>query len=207
MAISNAEVYRLKYELGYGTLKAGAEPYIGEVVAIFNQVIQTYLDSEASTTSATRVSVHDCPTPVALTLASVTGMTVGLRIAVDVDSLYEETTIQSVSGSIVTAPLALAHSGTYPVTSDGGEMIVRATLREIYLARKELSDARSSAGVSQIDKGDVKLHGRSSHAGGASRIAELQSLIAYWQDELAGVLGVANMRRARRASGGGISLG
>jgi hypothetical protein len=210
VALSDAEVFRLKYETGVNILLAGAEPYVGEVIAVFNQVVQRFLNSEASTTSSTTVAATPqgtAATAAGLTVVSATGLTPGLRIAIDVDAFYEETIVQSVTGLVVTAPLKLAHSGTYPVTSDGGEMIVRRILREIGFVHDAISEARDSAGVKQIDKGDVILHGRSNREGGGTRLSELQDLLGYWRDELCSALGVTNWRRKRRTSGGGISLG
>ncbi len=72
MALTTAEVRRVKYELGYNTLAVGAEPYFS-YVSVFDQVIQPYLTAGTATTSDTEVdavSAGDPPSPVTLTLAS-----------------------------------------------------------------------------------------------------------------------------------------
>jgi hypothetical protein len=49
MALTDSEVARCKAELGYSVLSNGASPWI-DIVAIFEQVIQPYLDGEEETT-------------------------------------------------------------------------------------------------------------------------------------------------------------
>ena len=59
MALLESEIIRLRFECGYNLLNAGAEPYVS-VVAIFNQVIATYMQAGATTTSSTSAG---SPTP------------------------------------------------------------------------------------------------------------------------------------------------
>jgi hypothetical protein len=197
MALLTSEVRRIRAELGYNVLSAGAEPYIG-VNAMFEQVIQTYMQAGASTTSATAVTAATAPTPVTLTLTSPTGFSQYDRIVVDVDDRQEIATASAVSGSTIVVQLSKAHTGTYPVSVEGGESIVRSILRKIDALDKPgglIEKSASTAGIKKAD--EVEFFGS---AGEASRIDAATKLRDRYRDELASVLGVANLWR-RRSSG------
>jgi len=201
MALLDSELRRIKYELGYNVLDVGAEPYIG-VHAVFDQVIQTYMNSGATTTSTTVVVVASEATPVTLTLASGTDFTAGVRVIIDVDSRQEEATVQSIAGADITVLLKLAHTGTYPVTVEDGESIVRSILRSLDKVSGALSGYGTvdAAGLSKVDEIEFK------HNSQASRTLELQGQQSYWRDELASVLGVVNLRSSRSSAGSTCSL-
>lgn len=196
MALLDSEVRRIRYELGYNVLDVGAEPYIG-VTALFEQVIKPYITAGAATTSSTAVTAATTPTPVAITLASATGFSAGGRIVVDVDARQEEATIQSLAGAVATVQLIKAHSGTYPVTVEGGESIVRGILREcIKLGGTGglISSSASKAGLKKVD--EIEFFGDATNVAIA---AQQRALLNYWRNELALALGCENMRD----SGGG----
>lgn len=200
MALSTAEITRIRYELGYNVLAAGASGYVS-VVEIFNQVVQTYCSAGATTTSATAVVAATTPTPVALTLASATGFAAGDRVWVDVDDRQETATVQSLAGAVATLLLSKAHSGTYPVTVDGGEGVVREILAKI----KAVSDAQgdvglTSAGLKQVD--EIQFYGSEK---GSAVMVELNAQREHWRRELASALGVTYLREARRGSAGTLS--
>jgi len=204
MALLTSEIMRIRVELGYNALNVGAEPYIG-TQAVFNQVIQTYMQGGASTTSSTTVTAASAPTPVTLTLASATGFTVGDRVAVDVDARYESAVIETLSGSTATVLLSSAHSGTYPVSVEGGESIVREALRAIAACKAQLTgSALRSAGLKRAD--EVEFY--ADQKGASSRLADTRRELMAWRDELAGVLGVVNYWRTGRGGGGarGVAL-
>lgn len=202
MALLTSEIRRIRVELGYNALNAGAEPYIS-VVAMFETVISTYLQAGAVTTSSTSVTAQTSPTPVAITLDDVTGFTAGDVVVVDVDSRQERATIQALVGSAITLQLLGAHSGaSYPVTVEGGEAIVRDILRKIYSISNpggQLEGFASSAGLKRAE--DIEWY--STGSGGSSQFSDLRKLRMYWRDELASVLGVPNLWRLK--SGGGRS--
>jgi hypothetical protein len=191
MALLDGEVQRLRYELGYGTLGVGAVPYIG-VTALFEQVVQPYLTAGASTTSSTVVAVAATPTPVTLTLASGTGFAVGCRVVIDVDGRQEVVTAQNVSGTSLTVLLAKAHTGTYPVTVEGGESIIRELLGKIRNVSDRIESAATKAGIKRVD--EIELYPEAD--GGV--FASLVGQRSYWRDELAGALGIRNMWNRRR---------
>lgn len=192
MALLPSEVQRIRYELGYNTLGVGAEPYIA-YVAIFDQVIAKYLNAGATTTSSTTVAPVGASEPVTLDLADAAGFAAGAQVVVDVDARQETATVQSLSGSSITLLLSKPHAGTYPVTVDGGETIVRELLRALHSVAAELSGAASSAGIKRVDV--IEFFGP--EAGGKSRAQSLHELRMRYRDELASALGVPNGWRLR----------
>ena len=84
MALLDAEIARIKAELGYNILTTGAVPYIG-ITQVFEQVIQSNVLAGATTTSSTSVSAATSATPSTLTLADATGFVAGARAVIDVD--------------------------------------------------------------------------------------------------------------------------
>jgi hypothetical protein len=198
VALLTSELRRIREELGYNVLDAGADPYIS-IYAVFDQVIAVYMQGGASTTSSTTVTAASTATPVTLTLASATGFTAGDNVAIDVDDRYEQARVQAVSGSTITVLLQLAHSGTYPVTVEGGEMIVREILREIAKVKARMGQILTIAGLKRAD--EVEWYPAMK---GQGPFAELRNLLNFWRDELASTLGVQNLWRVRR--GGGVPV-
>ena len=197
MSLTNSEVQSIRVELGYNALEVGAEPYIG-ITAIFSQVIQAYLNSGASTTSATDVTAATTATPVALTLASATGFAAGNRVVVDVDDLQEIATVRSMAAPAITVALLKAHTGTYPVTVEGGETIVRRILGKIRLIDEAQSNAMlTAAGVKKVD--EIEFFDKS----GGDISTTLTAQREYWRQELADTLGVQYLRKMRRGQASG----
>lgn len=193
MALLTSEITRIKAELGYPLLSSSAEPFVG-IVAIFEQVIQPYLLAGATTTSSTTVVAASSPTPVTLTLASVTGVTTGGRLVVDVDARQETATIQSLSGSTVVVMLQKAHTGTYPVTVEGGESIIRETLGAIADVKRKLAANYGAGALKRVDEIEFYQAGTEETYFGI-----LGKNLTFWRNELAGLLGVENAW-ARRSS-------
>lgn len=212
MALLDSEVARIKYELGFNLLDTGAEPYIG-IAALFEQVIQPYTTSGASTTSSTPVVAATTPTPTSLTLASATGFTAGAVVIVDVDARQERATIQSLSGVTMTVQLSLAHSGTFPISVEGGESLIRDILRELRLISHgmngtagTLSTIKSRLGLKRVE--DIEFFGGGSTLASQGRdpITALFELQNYWRDELANVLGVPRLNDKRNSGGADVSV-
>lgn len=199
MALLTSELQRIKYELGYHGVGIQGEPYVS-YIALFEQVIQPYLQAGASTTSSTTVTAQDEPAPVTITLASATGFSAGDRAVVDVDGRQEVATIQSISGANISLMLSQAHSGTYPVSVEGSEAIVRQLLTRLDALSVELGESvMGSAGVKQVD--EIHFFGPKD---GVTRFTDLRQQRDYWRDELAAVLGIVNLRKVR--GGQGIAL-
>ena len=191
MALTTAEVTRLRAELGYNVLGIGAEPYIG-ITSIFDAVIQPYVLAGASTTSTTSVTAATTPTPSALTLASATGFAAGETVVVDVDARQEVVTVQSITGAVITVLLSRAHAGTYPVTVEGGETIVREYLRKLRLLSNPGGTYETMAergGVKKVD--EIEFFGSEV---GSSSLRDVDRLQRKYRNELASILGVPNLR-------------
>lgn len=196
MALLDSEIARIKWHLGYNLLSVGATPYIG-VAAVFEQVIQVYLEGTASTTSATSVTAASTPTPVTLTLASATGFNPSDKVVIDVDSRQERVTVQSVSGSTISVILTKAHSGTYPVSVEGPDTIVRDILQRCDDAWAAYSTALSSAGLKQLGQGEIEWF---EEKGSAGRLGALKATLARWRGELGSVLGISPRNRGNGGS-------
>jgi len=197
VALTTSEVQRLKYELGYPLLDSGANPYIGTSAA-FEAVIQPYLQAGASTTSATVVTAATTPTPIAITLSSAVGFAVGNRVIVDVDSRQEAVTAQLVNGAAVTLLLSKAHTGTYPVTVEGGESIIREFLASLRDIQDRIVSAASKAGLRKVD--EIEFW-QAKAADSSGVFGEIVMQRDYWRDELASALGIVNLRRRRKSAG------
>lgn len=201
MALLTSEIARIRYELGYGNTQI-ANPYL-TTYALFESVIQQYMQAGASSTSSTTVTEAEEGAFVALTLASATGFSAGDAVIVDVDDFQERATVRSISGAAITVLLKLAHSGTYPVTVEGGEAIVREILRQLRLFSGETGEdglvakAAKSAGVKKVD--EIELFG--SAFGEKGRFKSVVQAREYFRDELASALGVVNLRKMRAGNG------
>lgn len=199
MALLPSEIARIKVELGFNVMGNGAVPWI-DIVAIFEQVIQPFLSGGASTTSSTEVSAASAPTPVALTLADATDISAGDRIVVDVDSRQETATIQSLVGPVATVLLSKAHTGTYPVTVEGGETIVREYLQRIAETKAKMLEVYGTGSLKAVD--EIEFYG----TGGTTQFGNLGDQLMWWRDQLAAALGIQSMWSRRRASGGSLSV-
>lgn len=198
MALLTSEIQRIKAELGFSLLTSAAAPWVN-VSAYFEQVVASYLQAGASTTSSTTVTAADTPTPVAITLASATGFATGARVWVDVDDRMESATIQSLSGAVATLALSNAHSGTYKVEVDGGEAVVREVLANIKRTKSELAGTFGEGALKKVD--EVEFYDTGTVLFGSTAKA-----LMYWRDELAQLLGTVNMFRQKRAAGSTIAL-
>ena len=193
MAFTSSELARIKAELGYNLLTAGADPYVG-VTTLFEGVVNSYIAAEVATTSTTAVTAASSATPATLSLASATGFETGQRCVIDVDDRQETATLQSLSGTDATFLLKLAHSGTYPVSVEGPITIAKSYLAKIADLKTEIGSSLGYGALKSVD--EVEFY----NAGG-SYFGVLGEQLMYWRDELASVLGVPNMwRRERRVS-------
>ncbi len=220
MALLASELQRVRFELGYNVLSAGAEPYVS-YVALFDSVVQAYLNSGASTWSSTEVAATTTPVAVALTLDDVEGFHAGDRIVVDVEDAQETPMVRSVQGSAVVVYLTKAHTGVFPVTVEGGEAIVREQLRAILRARAAQEALAGSGGsiqsalissagglkkVDEIEFYPASTSTTSSSSSAGDAYDKLERRIEKHQDELSIALGVPNLRKLRHSGGGCVSL-
>ncbi len=210
MALLTSEIMRIRVELGYNLMGVGAEPYIN-IVSMFNSVIQSYMTAGASTTCSTPVVEADTPTPQTLALVSGTGISVGDIVVVDVDYRQEKATIAHMLGSNITVQLSKAHTGSYPVTVEGGESMVREIVKELQALRLgglggvpgAMSKIKSRAGIKKVD--DVEFFGGAGPMSqGVNPLTQFTALVEYWRDELAAALGVVRLNR--RGGGGAVEV-
>lgn len=213
MSLTNSELERIKYELGYPNLSSSAEPYVG-ITAFFSQILQPYLLSGASTTSSTPVTAATSPTPQTLALVSATGFAVGNVVVVDVDARQERATVASVSGNNITVQLSLAHSGTFPVTVEGGESVIRDILQQLRLITEgmngqsgSLATIRSRVGIKRIE-GDVEFFGGGDTLASQGRdpLTQLFELREMWRDELASAVGIPRLNSPHDSGGSSIGI-
>lgn len=202
MALTDAEVARIKAELGFHLLSVSAEPYIG-FRSYFTQILQPYITAGASTTSTTSVTATTTPTPVSVTLASATGFTAGDRVVIDVDERQEIATLRSISGSVINVSLTKAHgTATYPVTVEGGETLVREALTRIRETKAEMAQAFGLGALKRAD--DIEWHPAS--GSNVSQFEVMGQNLHYWREELAAILGIQSMWSMRRAGGQRLSV-
>ncbi len=200
MALLDSEIQRIRFELGYTLLNVNSEPY-AEYFGTINRIIALYLNAGATTTSSTTVAVASTPTQRTLTLASATGFAVGETVWIDVLPQQEKATVQSVSGSTIVVHLQKAHVGTYPVTVDGGETIIREFLDALYENRLKIKAASNTAGIKQVD--DIHFFGGTKTSSQAASLFQLRDEL---RDELASALGVVNLHKVRRGQGQSFSV-
>lgn len=212
MALLTSEITRIKAELGYPLLSVNAEPMIG-IHAVFEQIIQPYTLSGATTTSATTVEAVSTPTPVALVLTAATGFVPGSVVVVDVDSRQERATIQSSVGSSITVQLSLPHTGTFPVTVEGGESIIREILLELRKlaqgmngAQSVMASLQSRLGLKKVDEVEFFGGGNTLAAQGLDPMSQTLQLREYWRDELARCLGIPRLNSKSAAGGSEIGV-
>ena len=197
MALLDSEIRRIRAELGVNILTVDAEPYIG-VTQLFEQVIQQNVTAGAVTTSSTVVTGSGSPAAVTLTLASATGFNSGDRVIVDVDSLQESATAQNVTGSTVTLLLSLSHSGTYPVTVEGGESLIRAKLKYITTLTGQIQTMATAAGIKSADSGEVEFFSARDSRLKLGPVGALWEQREWEREELAELLGTIYPRKLQR---------
>ena len=210
MALLTSELERIKFETGYNLLTLSALPYaIDGITQIFEQVIGPYLQSgelNHSATAVNAVAAPGLPALVTLTLTqSPTLIQVGDILVIDQGVTQEFTTAQSVSASgpcTVTCALLNQHQGTFPVTVEGGEAIVREMLRECMAVGWALGKSKNRMGIASAD--EVKFFATTSTQLGTR--GELLELQKHWRAELCSACGVENLRAMRGGDTGGSGL-
>lgn len=201
MALLPSELIRLKAELGYNVLTVGAEPYIG-ITALFDQVIAPNLTAGAVTTSSTPVGAATSGAAlVSIALASAVGFSAGARVVIDLDSRQETASLESISGSTVSLLASNVHSGTYPVTVEGGESIVRELLTRIREVKAQMAKTLGEGELKKVD--EIEFY---QSRAGTTLFGNLGGQLAWWRAELASVLGIQSMWAARQAGAQRLSV-
>jgi len=200
MALTASELARLRIELGYSGLTISAQSYVADgVTQIFEQVIGPYLQAGELNRTSTPVAAASAPTVVTLALLSTpTTIAPGDRLIVDDDAAQEAAHVQSVTASTVTLELFKAHVGTYPVTVEGAESIVRYYLRQCIAIAERIARSAGRAGIKRAD--EVEFFQSTTEQNGV--IDDLIRLQRYWRGELAQAVGLGDLRAARSGAGG-----
>jgi hypothetical protein len=185
MPFTTQELYRIKAELGYNVLTAGADPYVG-VTPLFDSVIQAFIDAEVATTSSTTVTAVSSPTPSTLTLADATGFTAGCRCVIDVDARQEIATLQAIVTTSATFLLSLAHSGTYPVVVEGPITMARECLVKIAAAKDGIGTAFGYGALKKAD--EIEFYDTKGKFYGS-----IGEQLDFWRRQLASLLNVPNL--------------
>lgn len=185
MALLTSEIYRLKAELGWNVLQTGAEPYIG-IHPFFDVVVAPYLEAGAVTSSATAIVASTTPALVSLTLSSAVGFSAMARVWVDQDDAQESALVETVNGSVISVRLSKAHTGTYPVTVEGGEAWVREYLNEISRVKAVMKTLDGTGALKRVD--DVEFYGVGRT--GSTQFDALRTQLEHWRMELAQLLGI-----------------
>lgn len=198
MALLDSELARCKFELGFNLIST-AQPYIGDVVSIFETIIQQYLGAGAVTTASTVVAANTGAL-IPITLTDATGFVAGQRVVVDVDEHQETVTSEKLTGAVLSLYLKKAHSGTYAVTVEGGESIVRECLQNIRDVKAKMATTFGEGPLKKVD--EIEFY----QAVKTSLFGMLGDQLTFWRDELASALGLQNMWRRRQSAGSVMSL-
>ena len=199
MALSAAELLRIRAELGFNVLSNGAEPFIG-ITSLFDTVIAQYMTAGAATTCVELVAVAGTTTPASITLASATGFAQGARVWLDVDDRLESTTVQSLAGAVAVVDISKAHTGTYPVYVDGGEAMVRDILNTIKATKAKMGTIFGTGALKKVD--EIEWYGSATK----TQFGMLGDQLMFWREELASLLGAPNCWRSKRGAGSSISV-
>ncbi len=202
MPFTDAEVKRIKHELGQNTLNVGADAYIGVHQAV-EVVVNSYIDAEVSTTSTTQVTASSPAVPATITLTSATGFSDGMRVMVDVDGRREWVTVQNLSGASLTALFTKNHGDSggsaYPVYAEGSIPIVKDILAKIATAKDELASTFGEGALKKVD--EIEFYQTGQTLFGATGDA-----LRYWRDELSVALGIPNLWHRRQSAGSSVSV-
>jgi len=193
--LDDADIVRIRAELGDNIVAALANPYIG--VRTVYGVIQEYVQTDVvPTSSATTVSTAG---PTVLTLASVSGLAVGSRVVIDADDAREVCSVRAVAGLTISVVCRKTHSGTYPVEVENPLTIVRgllADLETISLRERSLFD---SAGVKKVD--EIEFFSAAEGGTALASINDARSRARIRLAQSCGVVWIANGEAARAAGG------
>lgn len=207
VSLLDSEVVRIKAELGYALLTHNAGPNVGNLLALFDQVIAPHVHTGALSTCTTLVEATATPTARTLALVGAGTVAAGATVVIDVDSRQEKATVRSATADEITCLLSKAHGpGLYPVAVEGGESMIRGILAELTKLTNTIASLRNRVGVSKVD--EIELFGGGSTLGsvGVDPLTHVFQLRESWRDELAHALGIRRLNSARAGAGNTIAL-
>lgn len=176
--LTQGELQRIKFELGFNQLTVGAEPYVS-ISRYFEQVVLPNLYSGEVSTSGTVVAASaPGPVPVTLVLSDASGFAMMDHVLVDVDSAQELATVQYASGNTITVQLAKAHGGggPYPVEVESGQSLIRQYLSYLRKIQDRIHRFGARAGVKKADEVEFfgGAHGRAAEPSGFATLEQMQ---------------------------------
>jgi hypothetical protein len=171
MSLSAAEIDSLRMHLGYGNIALGAEPYTPDTfLEVFQNVVSPYLSTATETSATTAVAAGST---VVVTPVSMTGITPYTQLVIDVADQAEIVSVKAVAATTFTAYFTKAHAVSgYPIATLRGVSRLRMLLHDADVAWRAMmsQEVGASAGLKQVDKGDVEwfngasvLRGRLDH--------------------------------------------
>jgi hypothetical protein len=107
--------------------------------------------------------------------------------------------VRAISGANVTLLLSGEHSGTYPVTVEAGEAIVREMLRRIQDVKAQMAQTFGEGTLRKVDEIEW-------YQSPGTLFGNLGNQLAFWRDELASSLGVASLWRQRTSGSQRLSV-
>jgi len=151
--LATAEMSRIRAELFDNVLAGGALPYVA--VGTIYDVIASNVESSATDPTSSSTAVNDAG-PTVLTLASVTGLSVGTRVVLDVDDAREVVTVRAIVGSTISVVCTKTHAGTYPVEIESPLTIVRGLLADLETVDQQQRTGVANLGVKKVD-GEIEF--------------------------------------------------
>ena len=148
--LTDDEMARVRAEVFDNVLDAQATFYF-DVRSIYDVISANVVSSLVSpTSSATTVSAAG---PTTLTLASVSGLSAGMKVQLDCDGARETVSVRAVSGLTISVVCRKTHSGTYPVEVESPLTLVRGVLSDLALLESGAAlDSLDTLGLKQVDE-------------------------------------------------------
>jgi hypothetical protein len=159
MAITDSEIERLRFFLGWGNLDVAAYPYTPDgFYEVFYGVVAPNLTTGAESTVAVSIAAAGI---VVVTPASMTDIVPWTRLVVDVGSDEETVTVRATTATTFTARFERAHTAPFPIAVDSGTTRLRSLLAkaEATLAEKTGTKISSAAGLKMVGQGEVEWFG------------------------------------------------
>jgi hypothetical protein len=159
MAITDSEIERLRFFLGWGNLDVAAYPYTPDgFFEAFYDIVAPNLTTGAESTVAVSIAAAGIVT---VTPAAMTDIVPWTRLVVDVGSDEETVTVRATTATTFTARFEKAHAASFPIAVDSGTTRLRSLLAkaEATLAEKTGTKISSAAGLKMVGQGEVEWFG------------------------------------------------
>lgn len=157
--ITDSEIERLRFFLGYGNVDVNAYPYTPDgFLELFRDVVAPNLTTSAETTAPVSIAAAGIVT---VTPAAMDEIVVYGRLVIDVGEDEETVTVRAITATTFTARFAKAHAAPFPIAVDSGTTRLRQLLAkaEAVLAEKTGTKISSAAGLKMVGQGEVEWFG------------------------------------------------